>query len=68
MRAKSCEVKNGVRKPYPNTIGEIVWEICASLPQPPKRKEVIALAFERKIAPGTSSARFNDYRKYHGHA
>lgn len=64
-RPAICEVRNGVRRPVPNTIGDVVWGICASLPQPPKRKEVIALAYEKNILPGTSSCRFNDYRRFH---
>lgn len=64
-RPKTCETKNGVRRPLPNTVGETVWEICANLPQPPKRKDVIAIAFEREISPGTASGRFNDYRRFH---
>lgn len=67
-RKQTCEIKNGVRRPYQGTVGETVWAICASLPQPPKRKLVIELAHKEGILPGTASCRYNDYRKFHAYA
>lgn len=65
MRKKTCEVRNGIRKPHPGSIREKVWGICASLPQPPSRKRVLEIAHSEGIAPGTASTRFAEYLIYH---
>ena len=65
MRKKTCEVRNGVRKPYKGTVGETVWAIASSLPQPPGRKRVLRLASDEGVAPSSASARFAEYLRFH---